>query len=118
MSRPRAHRAALGMALALAACAQQGPPPPGTLLLSNLNFPPTRVEAVITANPDCNARDGGYVSTLEFSIPSNATRFIDAPPGVDVCWRRTRNPNEPVAGQWSGWDRAFLSTTPRIEAKL
>src|SRR5262245_18978083 len=96
--------------LAALACGGCEPPPAqsGSLWLTNLNFGPTNVEAVITANPDCNARNDGYVPTLEVLLPPNATKFIDAPPGADVCWRRPRDPNEPVAGQWSGWDRAYL----------
>src|ERR1700739_3630230 len=66
-------------------------PLPGRLQLSNPNFGLINVEAVITANPDCAARDDGYVSTLEFTMPNNATKFIEAPPGADVCWRSDRN---------------------------
>ena len=72
---------------------------PGWLLLSNPDFPLINVEAVITANPDCDARDAGYISTLEFTMPNNATKFIDVPPGADVCWRSDRNPGRPSPGQ-------------------
>ncbi len=101
----------------VAACAPQ-PVQPGTLLLSNPNFGPTNVEAVITANPDCGARGPGYVSTLEFVLPNNATKFIDVPPGTEVCWRRDRDPSQPVAGQWSGWDRAYVEPGTTIDANL
>ena len=100
-----------------AACTPQ-PVQPGTLLLSNLNFGPTNVEAVITANPDCSARGPGYVSTLEFVLPDNATKFIDVPPGDEICWRRDRDPSQPVSGQWSGWDRAFVAPGTTIDANL
>ena len=70
--------------LCAGSCAPQ-PPSPGRLQLSNPNFGQINVEAVITANPDCGARDSGYMSTLEFTMPNNATKFIDAPPGADVC---------------------------------
>lgn len=100
-----------------AACAPQ-PVQPGTLSLSNLNFGPTNVEAVITANPDCGARGLGYVSTLEFVLPNDATKFIDVPPGAEVCWRRDRDPSQPVAGQWSGWDRAYVAPGTTIDANL
>ena len=100
-----------------AACTPQ-PVQPGTLLLSNLNFGPTNVEAVITANPDCSARGPGYVSTLEFVLPNNATKFIDVPPGDEICWRRDRDPSQPVSGQWSGWDRAFVAPGTTIDANL
>lgn len=101
-----------------AACAPQPPPGPGTLLLSNPHFGPTNVEAVITANPDCAARGPGYASTLEFVLPSNATKFIDVPPGTEICWRRDFDPSQPVAGQWSGWDRAYVAPGATIDANL
>jgi hypothetical protein len=93
--------------LSAVSCAPQAPAP-GRLLLSNPDFPMINVEAVITANPDCDARDDGYVSTLAFAMPNNATKFIDVPPGADVCWRRDRNPGRPAPGRWSRWDRAYL----------
>ena len=98
-------------------CAPQ-PPGPGRLQLSNPNFPMINVEAVITANPDCEARDDGYISTLEFAMPNNSTKFIDAPPGADVCWRSDRNPGRPVPGRWSRWDRAFLAPGKLVNADL
>ena len=105
------------MLCAAAACA---PPPsgPGTLLLSNPHFGPTRVEAVITANRDCGSRGPGYVSTLEFMLPSNATRFVQVPTGTEICWRRDRDPANPVPGQWSDWDRAFVAPGTTIDANI
>ena len=98
-------------------CAPQAPVP-GRLQLSNPNFPMINVEAVITANPDCEARDDGYISTLEFAMPNNSTKFIDAPPGADVCWRSDRNPGRPSPGRWSRWDRAFLAPGRLVNANL
>jgi hypothetical protein len=98
-------------------CAPQAPEP-GRLLLSNPDFPLINVEAVITANPDCEARDSGYVSTLVFTMPNDATKFIDAPPGADVCWRRDRNPGRASPGRWSRWDRAYLVPGRTIGASL
>jgi hypothetical protein len=103
--------------LCAGSCAPQVPQP-GWLLLSNPDFPLINVEAVITANPDCDARDAGYISTLEFTMPNNATKFIDVPPGADVCWRSDRNPGRPVPGRWSVWDRAFLVPGKMISANL
>ena len=91
---------------------------PGRLQLSNPNFGLINVEAVITANPDCAARDDGYVSTLEFTMPNNSTKFIEAPPGADVCWRSDRNPGRPVPGRWSRWDRAYLVPGKLVDATL
>ena len=94
------------------------PPSPGRLRLSNPNFGLINVEAVITANPDCGARDAGYFSTLEFTMPNNATKFIEAPPGADICWRSDRNPGRPVPGRWSRWDRAYLVPGKLVDATL
>ena len=91
---------------------------PGRLLLSNPDFPLVNVEAVITANSNCDARDDGYVSTLEFTMPNNSTKFIDVPPGADVCWRSDRNPGRPTPGRWSRWDRAYLVPGKTISSNL
>jgi hypothetical protein len=103
----------------LCVCSCAPPVPlPGTLRLSNPNFALINVEAVITANSDCAARDDGYVSTLEFTMPNNATKFIEVPPGADVCWRSDRNPGRPVPGRWSRWDRAYLVPGKLVDATL
>ncbi|HEY1299548.1 MAG TPA: hypothetical protein VGF07_03575 [Stellaceae bacterium] len=116
----RAELAAIVPAFALLCAAGCTPPPvqPGALQLSNLNFGPTHVEAVITANPDCAARGPGYLSTLEFLLPPNSTKLIGAPPGADICWRRDRDPGQPVAGEWSPWGRAYVAPGRRIDANL
>jgi hypothetical protein len=104
--------------LVAAACAPPPPTGPGTLLLSNPHYDSLHVEAVITANADCGSRGPGYVSTIEFVLPNNATRFVDVPPGTEVCWRRDRDPAQPVAGQWSDWDRAYVAPGTTIDANL
>ena len=108
----------LAMVLLCAGSCTPQPPLPGRLQLSNPNFGLINVEAVITANPDCGAREAGYVSTLEFTMPNNGTKFIDAPPGADVCWRSDRNPGRPVPGRWSRWDRAYLVPGKLVDATL
>lgn len=108
----------LVMSFCVAACAPQQPPQPGTLLLNNPHFGSINVEAVITSNPSCASRGPGYVSTLEFVLPNDATKIIDVPPGAEVCWRRDRDPNEPVTGQWSDWDRAYVAPGASIDANL
>jgi len=97
--------------LVTASCAAQEPGS-GRLLLSNLDYPPAQVEAVVTANPDCDARGEGYVATMQFLVPPDGTRFIDAPPGADVCWRRDRDP------PWRGWNRAHLAPGWTIDSQL
>jgi hypothetical protein len=91
---------------------------PGRLKLNNPDFGLTNVEAVITANPDCAARDDGYVSTLEFAMPNNATKFIDAPPGLRSLRQQTSAPGRPVPGRWSRWNRAFLVPGKLVGATL
>jgi hypothetical protein len=103
--------------LSLGSCTPQAPLP-GRLQLSNPDFVLINVEAVITANPDCDARDNGYISTMEFAMPNNSTKFIEAPPGADVCWRSDRNPGRPVRGRWSRWDRAYLVPGKLVDATL
>jgi hypothetical protein len=108
------------LVVALCAAAACAPPPagPGTLLLSNPHFGPTHVEAVITANRDCGSRGPGYVSTLQFVLPNNATRSVAVPIGTEVCWRRDRDPANPIAGEWSDWDRAYVEPGTTIDANL
>jgi hypothetical protein len=103
--------------LCVTSCAQQVPQA-GRLQLSNPNFPLINVEVVLTANPDCAARDAGYVSTLAFMMPNDATKFIDVPPGADACWREDRNPGRPVPGRWSRWDRAYVRPGETVDATL
>ena len=113
--------------LCVGSCASPTPGP-GRLLLSNPDFPLTNVEAVITAAAAlfgygyaawiAHERDNGYISTLEFTMPNNATKFIDVPAGANICWRSDRNPGRPVAGRWSRWDRAFIVPGRTISANL
>ncbi len=108
----------LAIVLTCAAACAPPPPGPGTFLLSNPHFGPTSVEAVITANPDCASRGPGYASTMDFVLPGNATKFIYVPPGTEICWRRELDPDQPVAGQWTGWDRAYVAPGTTIDANL
>jgi hypothetical protein len=101
-----------------AACAPPPPPLPGTLLLSNPDFPANHVETVTTSNADCGARGPGYASTGEFVLPSNGTRFLPVPPGTLICWRHDRVPEQPAAGEWSDWNRAYVPPATTIAANL
>jgi hypothetical protein len=97
------------------------PPPPGRLTLSNFSFDTARVEAVVTAAPDCAARDG--TTTSDFVLPLNGTRVIQAVPGADVCWRRAIDPKTaagapPSTPGWSEWNRAFLSSGRSVDSRL
>ena len=79
------------------------PAPAGRLMLNNFSFEPTRVQAALAAGPVCAIGDPG--AAIEFVLPSNGTRVIPAPPGIDICWRReliageTKGPRRPDRGR-------------------
>ena len=58
------------------------------------------------------------VSTQEFVMTKNHTQRIEAPKAENVCWRHDRNPNNPVAGVWSGWSRATMFPGQTFETEL
>lgn len=98
-----------------------GPPAPGRLTLSNFSFDTAHIEAVITAAPDCAAREGTTAS--DFVLPLNGTRIIESVPGADVCWRRAIDPKTaagaaPSIPGWTEWNRAFLSSGRSVDARL
>ncbi len=75
----------LPLVLLCAGSCAPSPPQPGKLLLSNPDFGLINVEAVITANPDCAARDVGYISTLEFTMPNNGNgRSVYGATAIDL----------------------------------
>ena len=104
--------------LCAGSCAPQPPAPlPGRLQLSNPNFGLINVEAVITTSPNCDNRDA-YVSTQEFVMTKNRTQRIEAPKAENICWRHDSNPNNPVAGAWTGWSRATMFPGQTYETDL
>src|SRR5579863_1921813 len=76
-------------ALCCASCVSYSPgaAPPGTLLISNPGPGHVAVEAIVTANPDCNPPGGGVYGKSRFSLPPDGTRFISVPLGAELCWR-------------------------------
>ncbi len=101
------------------------PPHPMRLTLSNIAYDSARVQAVVTPLPDCAVPDG--VVPVEFNLPLNSTRIIEAPPGMDVCWRRAMQPQTEqvlpgmprLAGTgWTPWSREFLSSGRSIDARI
>jgi hypothetical protein len=85
------------------------PAPAGRLMLNNFSFAPTRIQAVLAAQPVCAIGDPAAVT--EFVLPPNGTRVLPAPPGWDICWRRQLAPGEtretPPEGPWTAWSRAY-----------
>ena len=96
--------------LLLAGCSMFSSKPSngGTLTLNDPFWDKVNVEIVITRSSDCDNRGEGYLSGREILMRKNTTEAIDVPDGASVCWRHDRNPNNPVAGAWSGWTRATL----------
>jgi hypothetical protein len=107
----------LPVLLPLAACGSVGAGQTATLILNNPTWDRVNVEAVITTSPNCDNRDA-YVSTQEFVMIKNRTQRIEAPKAENICWRHDRNPNNPVAGAWSGWSRATMFPGQTYETDL
>lgn len=111
------YRAWLCALLLLAACGSVGSGPSATLVLNNPTWDRVNVEAVVTKSPNCDNREA-YVSTQEFVMTKNKTQRIEAPHAENVCWRHDRNPNNPIAGDWSGWSRATMFPGQTFETDL
>jgi hypothetical protein len=89
-----------------------------SLTLNNPYWDRVNVEVVITKSGDCDSRGDGYISSKEIVMRKNKTEYFDVPNGAAVCWRHDRNPNNPVAGAWSGWTRATLYPGQSTETDL
>ena len=106
--------------LSLAGCGVFEPKPKdvASLTLNDPSWDRVNVELVITKNGDCDNRGEGFISSRELVMRKNKTEYIEVPNGAAVCWRRDRNPNNPVAGAWTGWTRATLFPGQNAEADL
>lgn len=93
------------------------PLPPGRLTLGNYRYALADVEAIVTAYPDCELHPD--MVPIDFKLPLNATWVITAPPGMDVCWRRSLPPTakapKPV---WTPWNRDYTGTGRSIDSEL
>jgi hypothetical protein len=107
----------LALLVPLSACGSVGSGRSATLTLNNPTWDRVNVEVVITKSPDCDKREA-YLSRQEFVMTKDRTRRIEAPNAENVCWRHDRNPNNPVAGVWSGWSRATLFPGQTTETDL
>jgi hypothetical protein len=79
---------------------------------------PGHVEVVITNSADCGNRGKGYVATKTFVMTKGYPVRVEAPNGESICWRKDRNPNNPVPGDWSGWSRIPLAPGQTAETDL
>jgi hypothetical protein len=93
-------------------------PHSATLVLKDPNWDRVNVQAVITSNADCNSRGQGYVATDTFVMAKGISHKVVAPNGEDICWRHDRDPDNPVAGAWSGWSRATMFPGQTAETDL
>ena len=114
MNRSRAWLATL---LLLSACSSSSGQS-ATLLLNNPTWDRVNVEAVITNSADCGNRGKGYVATKTFVMTKGRPVRVEAPNGESICWRKDRNPNNPVPGDWSGWSRIPLAPGQTAETDL
>ena len=111
------HWAGLMVMLGVAACSS-APAGTATLTLNNPYWDKVNVEIVITKRADCDSRAEGYVETKEMVMRKERSEAIEVPPDATVCWRHDRNPNQPVAGAWSGWTRATLQPGGNAQTDL
>ena len=109
--------AVLAALSALAACSS-APNDASRLTLNDPYWERVNVEVVITKRADCDSRDEGYIATRQLVMRKKDAETIDVPNGATVCWRHDRDPNNPVAGVWSGWTRATLVPGQSAETDL
>jgi hypothetical protein len=103
--------------LLLVGCSS-APKDAASLTLNDPYWERVNVEVVITKLADCDARGDGYISSKELVMRKNRTESFSVPSGANVCWRHDRDPNNPVAGAWSGWTRATLFPGQSTETDL
>jgi hypothetical protein len=103
--------------LALAACSSP-PADSARLTLNNPYWDRVNVQLVITKSSDCGNRGEGFIEAKDLVMAKNRTELIAVPNGANLCWRRDRNPNTPVAGDWSGWTKATLFPGRSADADL
>lgn len=111
------HLALLTAALVLSGCSS-GSDQSATLVLDDPTWDRVNVEAVITKSSDCSDRANGYVATKDFVLTKGHTHSVVAPNAETICWRHDRDPNNPVAGDWSEWSRATLFPGQNSETDL
>jgi hypothetical protein len=110
--------AALIAALPMVSGCSSGSDQSATLVLDNPTWDRVNVEAVITKSEDCGERANGYVATKDFVMTKGQTHKVVAPNAETICWRHDRDPNNPVAGDWSEWSRATLFPGQTTETDL
>ena len=110
------YRGWVGALLLLSACGSESEQS-ARLILVNPTWDKVNVEVVVTKSTDCANQDA-YVSSKSLVMSKNQSYKIEAPNSEGICWRHDRNPNNPVAGAWSGWSRATLFPGQTAETDL
>ena len=108
----------LAALLAVTACGGSAPPDSSTLILNEPYWDRVNVELVITKRADCDSRAEGFIEIKQLVMRKNTTERFYIPNGANVCWRRDRNPEQPVAGAWSGWTKASIGPGQSAELNL
>jgi hypothetical protein len=88
------------------------------LTLSNFTLAQAHLQAVVSAPAaDCQPSGG---NVIDFVLPFNGTRVIEAPAVADVCWRQQLPAQPASAGpqQWSAWNRAHIVPGRLIDTAL
>src|SRR5438309_998258 len=73
---------------------------------------------LLTNRSDCDNRGKGYIATKTFLMTKGHPVSVEAPHAESICWRKDRNPNNPVTGDWSGWSRIPLAPGQTAETDL
>jgi hypothetical protein len=94
--------------LLLGACGSSGAPGSSTLVLNDPFWERVGVQIVMTRSANCDERGEGFISSRQIVMRKNTTEKFEVPSGAQICWRHDRDPNNPVAGDWTGWTKATL----------
>ncbi len=107
------------VALLLAACGGKTVPKGfSELVLRDPVWEEVQLQVVMTRNENCEDHGNGFISAKTVVMHKGKDQSFDVPEGASMCWRHNRDPNRPVAGDWSDWSRATLYPGQRTETDL
>ena len=75
------------------------------MILNNPTWDRVNVEAVIHQQRRLRQSRQRLRRDQNIRYDQGSPRAVEAPNGESICWRKDRNPNNPVPGDWSGWSR-------------
>jgi hypothetical protein len=111
-------RAVMAVALGVLGACASGKPGTATLVLNDPYWERVNVQVVMIRGGDCDARGPGFISQKELVMTKNKLETLEVPEGAIVCWRHDRDPNNPAAGDWSGWTKATLFPGQETKTEL